>query len=269
MELVDCHTHSRHSDGSSTVEENVARAEGLGLATICCTDHLTLPADIDPDCECSVPEGDLPALASDVRTAREAHPGVEVVFGFECDYYPGCEPNVARWSRGATFLLGSVHRLDGSWIDDLSDLSYWDAHGTDEVWARYFEVWAEACGSACGFDSMAHPDLVSLLGRFPDEALALRLYRQAADAASAAGVRVEVNTAGRIKPVGRIYPDDRLLGMFRRAGVPLTVGSDAHASSRVGEGIADAYAKALRAGYRTVDVPTADGGWRALAIDGE
>lgn len=267
MELVDCHTHSTHSDGASTVEENVARAEALGIAAICCTDHLTLPASIDPACEVSVPEADLPRLAADVRRAAEAHPKVEVVFGFECDYYPGCEPNVARWSRGASFLLGSVHMLDGSWIDDLSDLAYWDAHDTADVWKRYFEVWAEACASPCGFDSMAHPDLVSLLGRFPDEALMLRLYSQAAEAAGAAGVHVEVNTAGRLKPVGRIYPDDRLLELFCRAGVPLTVGSDAHVASRVGEGIADAYAKAFRAGYRSVDAPVPGGGWRRVPIE--
>lgn len=267
MELVDCHTHTRHSDGAASVEENVARAVALGITTLCCTDHLTLPRAMDPDCACSIPQDDLPAYVADVAAARERHPEVEVVLGFECDYYPGCELNVARWSAGATFRLGSVHSLDGSWIDDLSDLTYWDAHTTDEVWERYFEVWAQACSSACGFDSMAHPDLVSLLGRFPDATTRARLYAHAAEAAREAGVRVELNTAGAIKPVGRFYPDPELLALFARTGVPLTVGSDAHRLERVGEGIAAAYALAYEAGYRTVDVPTAEGGWRRVSIE--
>jgi histidinol-phosphatase (PHP family) len=266
VELVDCHTHTRYSDGTATVEQNVARAEELGLGCICCTDHLTLPASIDPACEVSVAEADLPALAADVERARAAHPGVEVVFGFECDYYPGCEPNIAAWSRGATLRLGSVHLLDGSWIDDLSDLSYWDAHGTEAVWERYFEVWGQACSSPAGFHVMAHPDLAMLLGRFPADDVRARLYDRAAEAAREAGVRVELNTAGLVKPVGRMYPHPELLARFCAAGVPLTVGSDAHAVARVGEHVADAYRLAWKAGYRRIDVPRASGDWRAVDL---
>jgi histidinol-phosphatase (PHP family) len=268
VQLVDCHTHTTFSDGADPLARNVDRALELGLTCLCCTDHLTLPRAMDPACEVSVAEGGLAALAADVARERERARagGCDLVFGFECDYYAGCEPNVARWAAGATFLLGSVHALDGRWIDDLSDLSYWDETGTEATWRRYFEVWAEACASPCGFDSMAHPDLVMLLGRFPDDALRDRLYDGAAEAARAAGVRVELNTAGLLKPVGRMYPHPGLLRRFRAAGVPLTVGSDAHVASRVGQGVAEAYALAWEAGYRRVEVPCADGGWRHVDL---
>ena len=265
-ELVDCHTHTSHSDGSATVEQNVRRAAELGIRTICCTDHLTLPVEMDPQCEVSVPEADLPAYARDIELARAEFPQVDVVFGFEADYYPGCEPNIARWTRGATFVLGSVHGIDGRWIDDLSDLSYWDEMGTDYIWERYFEVWAQACFSRFGFSSMAHPDLVALLGRRPGDAARRRLYEFAAEAARESDVRVEVNTAGLIKPVGAMYPDPELLALFSRAGVPLTVGSDAHVVTRVGANIPEAYALAHDAGYRGIDVPTSDGGWGRVEL---
>ncbi len=266
MQLVDCHTHSTYSDGTSTVLENAERARDLGLATLCCTDHLTLPHEMDPACEVSVAEADLPAYAADVARARRLVPEVEVVFGFEADYYPGCEANVARWAVGAAFVLGSVHMLDGRWIDDERDLSYWDERGTDAVWERYFEVWAQACFSPCRFSSMAHPDLVAKFGRLPGRTLRARLYAGAADAASQAGVHVELNTAGLEKPVGRIYPDPELLALFFRAGVPLTVGSDAHRRSRVGASVGQALRLAYEVGYRGVDVPTAEGGWRRLSL---
>ncbi len=265
MEIVDCHTHTRLSDGKSSVEENVARASELGATTVCLTDHLTLPQAIDPSCEVSVPEADLSRYAADIMSARERHPEIDVVFGFECDYYPECADNVRRWSEGATFRLGSVHMLEYRWIDDLDDLSYWDERGVDEVWEKYFAVWGQACDSGL-FDSMAHPDLVSLLGRYPSEGAMRDLYAQAAQDAARAGVHVEVNTAGSIKPVGRFYPHPELLGLFHEAGVPLTVGSDAHAASRICENIPSAYALAASAGYRSVDVPTSDGGWRRISI---
>ena len=93
-----------------------------------------------------------------------------------------------------------------------------------------------------------------------------RLYAQAARDAAAAGVRVEINTAGSIKPVGRFYPHPELLSLFHEAGVPITVGSDAHVVTRVGENIDQAYALAVAAGYRSIDVPTAAGGWRSVSI---
>ena len=265
MEIVDCHTHTSYSDGKASVEENVARASGLGISTICLTDHLTLPQAIDPTCEVSVAEADLPRYAADIMASRARHPEIDVVYGFECDYYPGCADNVRRWSEGATFRLGSVHMVDSRWIDDLDDLSYWDEHTADEVWERYFLVWGQACASGL-FDSMAHPDLVSLLGRYPDDETMRGLFAQAALDASRAGVHVELNTAGAIKPVGRFYPHPELLELFCEAGVPLTVGSDAHVVTRVGEGIPAAYALAACAGYRSVDVPTPDGGWRRVSI---
>lgn len=265
MELVDCHTHTAYSDGTASVLDNVAHASSLGLTTLCLTDHLTLPHEIDPLCEVSVAESDLPAYARDIAAARDRFPGVDVVLGFECDYYPGCEDNVRRWSADATFRLGSVHMVDMRWIDDLSDLSFWDERGTEYVWEGYFRLWGQACASGL-FDSMAHPDLVSLLGRYPQEPLMRRLFVQAARDASQAGVRVEINTAGAVKPVGRFYPHPELLRLFRQAGVPITVGSDAHAVQRVGEGIERAYALAVSAGYRSVEVPTAGGGWRSVSI---
>ena len=50
------------------------------------------------------------------------------------------------------------------------------------------------------------------------------------------------------------------------AGVPLTVGSDAHHASRIGESIAEAYRYAHRIGYTSIDAPTAAGGWRSIDI---
>lgn len=265
MELVDCHVHSTYSDGASSLADNVACALQRKITTLCCTDHLTLPASIDPTCEVSIPETRLASYVDEIARIQADSP-VEVICGFEADYYPGCEPNIARWSRGASFLLGSVHLLDGRWIDDLDDLSYWDEMGTDAIWTRYFEVWAQACACPVKFDSMAHPDLVSLLGRMPSPHVLETGWRLAVDAASSCGVHIEINTAGCTKPLGHPYPHDELLHAFCKAGVPLTVGSDAHSARRVGEGIDLAYRLAYEAGYRSIDVPTPERTWRPIEL---
>ena len=59
------------------------------------------------------------------------------------------------------------------------------------------------------------------------------IVQSAAHTAAAAGA-VEVSSAGLRKPIGEIYPSMGLLKEFYAAGVPITLGSDAHVAEDVG-----------------------------------
>lgn len=293
-EIVDCHTHTFFSDGEGTFEENVRAALAAGCTTLASTDHLTLPREMDPDCECSVPETDLNELRESFLNVQEqaaagefgeAGKRLELVYGFEADWYEGCEANIARWRGDAVFLLGSIHFIDGMAIDYDKEMDIWDDWGPDAVWRAYVERWCRAC--FCGrdgarptnapsstdpsrtrFDSMAHPDLVKLFsssGYAPSIPLE-PLWDQMAEAAREAGVHVELSTAGLRKPCADFYPAAGLLERFQRAGVPLTVGSDGHTPGTICWEIKRAYAFAHAAGYRSIDAPTAAGEWRTIAL---
>ena len=80
-------------------------------------------------------------------------------------------------------------------------------------------------------------------------------------------MHVEINTAGLTKDFADFYPQEPLLERFFRAGVPLTVGSDAHHASRIGDSILEAYRYAHRIGYASIDAPTAQGDWRSISIE--
>ncbi len=262
--LVDCHTHTSFSDGEPTFEENMSAAVRAGLSTIACTDHLAHPAFMD----CAIDESRLDEYAAEIRRMRETFPQLEIVHGFEADWYPDCEADIARTRGGATFVLGSIHYLDKFAIDWDEDMRAWEAWGADGVWTRYVDAWCEACFCPARFDSMAHPDLPRLMGPAgyaPTLDLA-PLWDRMAEAARAAGVHVELSTAALRKGLGDYYPEEGLLARFRKAGVPLTIGSDAHRACDIGYGIADAYRHAARAEYRSVDAPTADGDWRTIEL---
>lgn len=293
-EIVDCHTHTFFSDGEGTFEENVRAALAAGCTTLASTDHLTLPREMDPDCECSVPETDLNELRESFLNVQEqaaagefgeAGKRLELVYGFEADWYEGCEANIARWRGDAVFLLGSIHFIDGMAIDYDKEMDIWDDWGPDAVWRAYVERWCRACfcgrdgarptnapsstdPSRARFDSMAHPDLVKLFsssGYAPSIPLE-PLWDQMAEAAREAGVHVELSTAGLRKPCADFYPAAGLLERFQRAGVPLTVGSDGHTPGTICWEIKRAYAFAHAAGYRSIDAPTAAGEWRTIAL---
>lgn len=264
MDIVDCHTHTAFSDGADGIEDNVAAAEKRGIATIACTDHLAKPAFMD----CAIDETRIDELAREIERSRERHPNVEVVFGFEADWYTGCEADIARAKGDATFLLGSVHYLGEFAIDWTRDMRIWERDGADAVWTEYVRTWCRACFCPVGFDSMAHPDLVRLFeksGYAPSIGLA-PLWDEMAEAARESGVRVEVSTAGLRKRLADFYPAFGLLERFRFAGVPITVGSDAHRACDVGSHVESAYAYARKAGYTHIEAPTADGDWRRIRL---
>ena len=300
MPIVDCHTHTSFSDGEPTFEQNVRAAAAAGCSVLVSTDHLTLPSSMDPTAEAQVPHARLAEHRAAFDQARDLARGftggsLELVYGFECDWYEGCEDNVRTWSEGCVVRLGSVHWIGdpgdvragaagearardvrpagqpgsgAGWIDDPGDLHVWEELGADEVWRRYVSAWCSACASPLGFDSMAHPDLAA---RFANEGFApttdlSALWDEMAACAHDTGRRIEVSTAGLRKSVGSYYPSPGLLERFSRAGVPITVGSDSHRAADVCWGIRDAYRYAAAAGYRSVEVPRADGSWESVPL---
>ena len=270
--IVDTHTHTHFSDGVGTFDQNAAAAAAAGCRVLVSTDHLTLPRVMDPEGAVQVVEPQLAEHRAAWEAARDAHPELEMIYGFECDWYPGCEENVLRWSTGAQVLLGSVHWLgvidDGAWIDDTSDMTIWRELGPDEVWRRYVDAWCRACESPLPFGTMAHPDLPE---RMRNEGFAATidltpLWDQMVVCAHDTGRRVELSTAGWRKGVGDYYPARGLLERFRAAGVPITVGSDGHVPADICDGISGAYAHAWEVGYRAVEVPRADGSWESMPL---
>ncbi len=272
---ADCHIHSEHSDGADGVFQMVEAGAKAGLDVMVMTDHLTLPYELDPTSDVSIPVAQLPFYRADVLAMdhlSRSKGGPEVLLGFECDWYPGCEGNIERWTVGAKVLLGSVHWVSGEgsegWMDDDRDLHVWEELGADEVWRLYVDAWCRACESPANFDVMAHPDLAR---RFEAEGHAATidlapLYDRMAECAHDLGKRVELSTAGLRKPFHDYYPALALLERFRRAEVPITIGSDAHVAGDVAFGLADARRHAYEVGYRSQQVPHADGSWEECLL---
>ena len=264
IELVDCHTHTVFSDGKSTLAENMQAAITRGITTIACTDHWGRPEFVD----CSIEETQLSTYAAAIQEIREQFPQLEIIHGLEADWYEGCENDLAETRGGATFLLGSVHYLQEKAIDWDEDMRVWEELGADALWELYVDEWCKAATSGL-FDSMAHPDLPRL---FSTEGYAplkdcLPLWKKMAEAAHTGQVHVEINTAGLLKGFNDFYPSHQLLSEFHKADVPLTIGSDAHRASRIGDRILEAYNYAHKIGYAHIEVPTIAGDWRQISLE--
>ena len=192
--------------------------------------------------------------------------GLPIELGIEVDLLPGRADAMATVLAGYPFdvRLGSVHWL-GSWLFDAygtdAFVAEWDRRGVDRVWVEYADTLAELAGSGL-CDVVAHCDLVKVAGRIPDTGLRHEVEDRMAEALARSGLDVEVSSAGWRKPADEQYPSSRLLGALHRAGVGITLGSDAHVPDQIVWEYDRLLTVVRGAGYD--QVATYDGGRRAL-----
>jgi histidinol-phosphatase (PHP family) len=250
--LPDYHTHTaRCGHARGTPAEYVEAGRAAGLLAIGVADHLPLLPDHDPGL--SMETCELGDYVTEVQELKARFPGF-VLLGIEADYRPHTVSDVGSLLDGHPFdyVIGSVHHL-GDWgFDNPSEMEGFSAREIDEVWIEYFELVGQAAESGL-FTVLGHFDLVKKFGHRATRPLDAELDRLLQRVA-ASGVAVEINTAGLHKPVKEAYPSPEVLRRLKRAGIPITFGSDAHRPEEVGRDFAHATELAWTAGYRSFAV---------------
>ncbi|MDJ0663825.1 MAG: histidinol-phosphatase HisJ family protein [Acidimicrobiia bacterium] len=175
--------------------------------------------------------------------------GLPVKLGLEVDFFPNTIEAVMDllepypWD----FLIGAVHWV-GGWSVDYGVSAYeFDRRGIRRAYEDYFAIETELAASG-QVDVLAHVDVVKRFGHVPDDT-PIDLYQQVVDAAAASGTAVELSSAGLHKPVGEVYPSPTFLSMFYKAGVPITLASDAHQPDECGRDHEKLVALARATGY--------------------
>lgn len=186
-----------------------------------------------------------------VERAKAA--GLPVKLGIEVDYLPGFEEQIKAilspypWD----YIIGSVHFLD-RWAIDVDPTLGWPEMDVNQAYIMYFDHLEAAIGSGL-FDIVAHPDLIKKFGYRPSFDL-MPLYRNLSRLLQSAGVAMELSSAGWRKPIGEQYPAAELIALCLQAGVPLTLGSDAHNPNDVGRDFDRLKRLAIDCGYRQIAV---------------
>jgi histidinol-phosphatase (PHP family) len=252
MRATDYHVHTaRCGHAGGATRDYVLQAISRGLDEIAFTDHVPLwflPGD-DPEPGLAMTRAELPEYVEEVLALREEFRGrIDVLLGIEADFAEGHEEGLRELLAPYPWdvVLGSVHLVAGGWIDAPGAAARHEREGSANLWNEYFRLVAKAAGSGT-YDVMTHLDLPKKFGhRRPAECAAAE--EAAVAAIRAAGVAVEVSSAGLRKPVGEEYPEPALLSKLVAAGVPLVFSSDGHAPAEVGWGLPQVVAEAKAAG---------------------
>ncbi|HMJ78901.1 MAG TPA: histidinol-phosphatase [Iamia sp.] len=207
---------------------------------------------------------DLDAYCEAIQAAQRD--GMPIELGIEVDLLPGRASAMAEVIAGYPFdvRLGSVHWL-GAWLFDAygtdAFVAEWGRRGHERAWTEYAEALAELAGSGL-CDVVAHCDVVKVAGRLPDPGHRRAIEDRLVDVLAGSGLDVEVSSAGWRKLAAEQYPSRRLLEALHRAGVAITLGSDAHVEEQVGWEYERLLALVGEVGYD--QVVTYAGGTRAL-----
>lgn len=241
----DYHTHTRlcrHAEGEPYAYW--AAAQALNLPEMAVTDHAPNPFGVDPKHRMTME--DFPQY---VDWIAEAQNHGRVLFGIEADYFPGCERFLSEWLAQYPFdlVLGGVH-----WIDvrnrNGKTPAIWDLGDCRPAWQAYFSSIITLARTRL-YDVVAHLDLIKRNGETVPESELREWALPALDEIAAAGMAVEINTAGWHHPVGEPYPSLPLLSWAREREIPIVFGSDAHRPEEVGRNFAQAVQWAREAGY--------------------
>jgi histidinol-phosphatase (PHP family) len=175
--------------------------------------------------------------------------GLPVKLGLEVDFEPGTERRVQEliapypWD----FLVGSVHWIGAWWFLRPSGPAEYERRGVRRAFEEYFEL-TTALAETGMVDSLGHVDVIKVAGLVPDGSLRY-LWEPVVEATAGTGMAIEISSQGLLRTVKEIYPAPAFLDLFSAAGVPITLGSDAHTPDEAAFGYAEIIAEARRAGY--------------------
>jgi len=239
--MIDYHLHGNfcgHATGE--LDEYVDSALAKGLVEIGFSDHL--PKVVDPDPYHAMLEEKLPLYVEKVLSLREAYRGrITIKLGIEADYFVGHEDDTRRLLDKYPFdyVLGALHFL-GDWhFTSKQGLARYGDEDPGEAFPRYFGLLKRMIGTGL-FDIVAHPDALRR-GAFQPARPLTEEHRAIARLLREKGMALEINTAGIRRGVGSVYPERGFLEACIGEGVPVTLGSDAHAPADVGRDFAEAY----------------------------
>jgi len=249
--ICDYHMHTplcKHAIGEPI--EYVKRAHERGLKIIGFSDHCPLPTNFDTECRMDVSRID--EYIGMIEKVKNNPYGVKVLLGMEVDYVPYRMGEVVDLTNKYNFdyIIGSIHYVDDYPFDHPGYIDRWNTpQKIQYIWEKYADLLQEMV-SNFKIDIIGHIDLPKKFKMYPQDINPfLRKLSEVFKLASEKNIVIEINTAGKRKPVGEFYPSLEILKLIKKSGCSITFGSDAHAPDEVSSDFLEASGLAANAGF--------------------
>lgn len=226
-----------HAVGKPIEYAAIAAEKGIDLITITC--HIPMNWAAFGQAGIRMQREDMDDYISLVhRSAEQAKEfGVEVLCGIEAEVFPDeSELQIMDGVLAAydfDFVLGSLHAQCQSYLEWLSKNKVKKDPMRIDSYFRHLKDGAQSGR----YDSMSHPDVIRTYGVVQsfnplEHEDVIRDFLQAVVDED---ICMEVNTSGLTKGAYEVHPDPIILDWAAEMGVKLTIGSDSHRPSSVGQ----------------------------------
>jgi histidinol-phosphatase (PHP family) len=253
MRYFDYHTHSSFSyDGKDSPEQMVEEAVNQGLSEIAITDHFEI---LDPN-EDPFIYLDIPKYFASLSELEERYAeNIRVIKGIELTIQPGkineLNDQVLQ-EYPFDFVIASVHIANGQWIDQKE---YLDPRSYKEALTDYYDELLEDVRTFKNYDVIGHINGIDrYISRVPTrdeyqqyaEPIVIKILKELI----ADGKGIEINTSSYRYGLGtHTTPTQDILDLYASlGGTIITVGSDAHIVSGVGDHLGAGYEQIKKAG---------------------
>ncbi|MFD1019052.1 histidinol-phosphatase HisJ [Thalassobacillus hwangdonensis] len=256
--IIDGHVHTPFCPHGTTdtLKSYIENAILKNYQSITFAEHAPLPpsfSDPAPDKDSGMDSNVVEAYFNAITKVKEEYRGqIRVLAGMEVDFIEGYEEETAHlldtYGPQLDDAVLSVHFLKSSeryhcidFSPEAFDVAVKDFGSTQEVYDAYFSTVTKSVEADLGKYKPKRIGHMSLVRKFhkqfpsPEEwtrpiPQLLRLIKQK-------GYELDYNGAGMIKPLcGETYPPLHIANEAHNIGIPLVYGSDAHASTAIGQG---------------------------------
>ena len=229
MIKADIHTHTSFSTDSDTpMEDMIQAAVGLGLETLCFTEHM----DKDYPVEGAFLLDTDPYMEKFLELKDKYEGKIRLLFGVEL----GLLPHLADWHASYVnqypfdHIIGSEHNPKNR---DPYYPSFFEGRTEQEAYTEYFEETMKNLEVFSDFDSLGHMDYVVRYGPNTNKEYSYKKYSRVIDPILEfivdKGIALEVNAGGYKKGLGEPNPCKDIILRYKEIGGELvTIGSDAH-----------------------------------------
>ena len=258
--IINLHTHTTFSDGTSTPEEYIKAALDAGLSGLGFSDHAYVPADYDIGF--SMKSGVQPEYFRELQRLKEKYSGqLEIFIGLEGDFTHMPD------RKGLDYLIGSVHYLYDKTgkkyycVDDYEDFAVErmrDGMAGGDI-KKLVDIYYDTVADMVlryKPDILGHIDLIvkrNEISKFLSNTSAwyLDAAARAVAAVKKAGCILEMNTGAVNRGFTTYpYPEMGILKQVFAAGIPVTISSDAHRAENLVSNFSLAKTLLREAGYR-------------------
>jgi histidinol-phosphatase (PHP family) len=253
--IIDCHTHSSFSpDGAMSLKEGIVAACERGMGGLTFTDHIELA---HPDTVTWNIHFDIGHRSHLIDQLRQEFVGkIKVLKGLEL----GFQPNIVNRASSMIkkhdfdFVILSTHVVDNI---DLGSPTFYEGKSKELAYNKYIDTIYESVSTFDDFDVVGHIGYACRYASYPDKSLCYTDYRDKLDAilttVIAKGKGIEVNTAGFRHKLGCPHPDFDILKRYKElGGTIITIGSDAHSTSRIGHQFETVVQRLVALGFSSV-----------------